>query len=217
MAVVLGGVLLRWYLAASHLRADGTGVSGRAFQALIYYPTWTRLDPLVFGVGLAAIRRHRPRWWKGLTDAAPWLGLPALALIAFALYLAEDQITVASCVWQFPLIALGMAVLLVCALSPRLPFNRIEIPGAAFVASIAYSVYLSHKLVIHFVIGWCGQRGLALTSLPAIVLVEVLIYLAGALLFFAVERPFLQLRRRLVPTTESMNQGASSVDMTMRW
>ncbi len=197
IAVVLGGIALRWCLAASHPNADGTDVSGRAFQLFIYYPTWTRLDPLVFGVVLAAIRQHRPGWWRHLVEAAPWMALPALALIAFALYLAEDRITVASCIWQFPFIALGMAALLVCALSPRLPFNRIEIPGAAFLASIAYSVYLSHKLVIHFVIGWCGNHGLALTSLPAILLVEGLIYLGGTLLFFAVERPFLQLRHRI--------------------
>jgi peptidoglycan/LPS O-acetylase OafA/YrhL len=197
VAVLLGELALRGYLAASHPRADGAGVSGRAFQMLIYYPTWTRLDPLVFGVVLAALRQHRPTWWKRLTEAAPWLGLPALVLIVFALYLGDNQITVTSSIWQFFLIALGMAALLVCALSPRLPFNRIEIPGAAFLASIAYSVYLSHKLVIHFVIGWCASHGVALTSLPAIVLVEVLIYLGGTLLFFAVERPFLQLRHRI--------------------
>lgn len=195
--VVLGGCALRGYLAASHPNAAGNGVSGRAFQSLIYYPTWTRLDPLVLGVVLAAIQRHRPAWWQRLTNLAPWLWLPAFALIAYALYLAEDAITVVGCIWQFPLIALGMAALLVCALSPRLPFNRYQIPGAAFLASIAYSVYLSHKLVIHFVIEWGGQQGLALTSWPAILLVELLIYLGGTLLYFAVERPFLLLRHRI--------------------
>lgn len=195
--VLLGGLALRGYLAASHPHSDGTGVSGRAFQLLIYYPTWTRLDPLVLGVVLAAIRQHRPTWWKRLTERAPLLALPALALIAFALYLAEDAITIASCIWQLPLIALGMATLLLCAVSPRLPFHRVEIPGAAFLASIAYSVYLSHKLVIHFVIGYCASHQLALTALPAILLVEVLIYLGGTLLYFAAERPFLQLRRRI--------------------
>lgn len=199
VAVVLGGLVLRGWLAASHPHADGVGVSGRAFQMLIYYPTWTRLDPLVFGVVLAAIQRHRPGWWNHLIASARWLWLPAFAVIAFALYLGDDDITVASCIWQFPLIALGMAALLVCFVSPRLPFARRKIPGAAFIASIAYSVYLSHKLVIHFVIGLCANSGFALTSLPAILLVEVVIYLSGATLYLAVERPFLQLRRRLAP------------------
>ncbi len=199
LVMILGGMVLRGYLALSHPQTDGTGVSGRAFQMLIYYPTWTRLDPLVFGVVLAAIQLHRPVWWNHLTAQARWLWLPALALIAFALSLGEKDITVTTCIWQFPLIALGMAALLVCAVSPQLQFAQREIPGVAFIASIAYSVYLSHKLVIHFVINFCSARSLALTSLPAILAVEILIYFAGAGLYLAVERPFLQLRHRLAP------------------
>jgi peptidoglycan/LPS O-acetylase OafA/YrhL len=87
--------------------------------------------------------------------------------------------------------------LLVCGISPRLPFRRIEIPGAAFFASVAYSVYLSHKLVIHAAIQFCSNHDIALTSIPAILLVELLIYAAGLILFLSIERPFLQLRHRL--------------------
>lgn len=65
-----------------------------------------------------------------------------------------------------------MAALLVCVESPGLPFRRIAVPGAAFFASSAYSVYLSHKLVIHFVIQLCARQHLALTSAPALLLVE---------------------------------------------
>jgi peptidoglycan/LPS O-acetylase OafA/YrhL len=164
----------------------------------IYYPTWTRLDPLLFGVVLAAIEKFRPLWWNQLMEAARWLWLPGLAAIVYGLYLGDGEIlTVAACVWQFPLIAIGMATLLLGAVTPRLPFQRIEVPGAAFLASIAYSVYLSHKLVIHFVSGLCATHQISLLSLPAHLLVETCIYAGGALLFFAVERPFLQLRHRI--------------------
>jgi peptidoglycan/LPS O-acetylase OafA/YrhL len=90
-----------------------------------------------------------------------------------------------------------MAALLLGAVSPRLPFRRIEVPGAAFLASTAYSVYLSHKLVIHLVSGLCSTRHISPLSLPAHLLVEACIYTGGALLFLAVERPFLQLRHRI--------------------
>src|SRR6266853_1281229 len=53
--IIFGGILLRTILAYQNL--GETGVSFRGFQAWIYYPTWTRLDPLVFGVALAAIER----------------------------------------------------------------------------------------------------------------------------------------------------------------
>ncbi|MEP7015409.1 MAG: acyltransferase [Verrucomicrobiota bacterium] len=195
--VVLGGLVLRGVLAWQH-PGDQGGVSFQGFQLWIYYPTWTRLDPLVFGVVLAAIEKFRPGWWQRLTNCGIWLWLPALVAIVYGLYLGEGEIlTVTACIWQFPLIALGMAALLICAVSPRLPFRRIEIPGAAFLASIAYSVYLSHKLVIHAVIQFCSDHNIPLTSIWALILVEICIYMAGFLLFLSIERPFLQLRHRL--------------------
>lgn len=194
--VVLGGIALRAFLAWQN--PGNGGVSFRGFQFWIYYPTWTRLDPLVFGVVLAAIEKYRPNWWKQLMATATWLWLPGLTAIVYGLYLGEGEtLTVAACVWQFPLIAFGMATLLLCAVSPRLPLGRMKVPGAAFFASIAYSVYLSHKLVIHFVIGLCSKYNIALISLPAHLLVEAGIYTAGVILFLTVERPFLQLRHRI--------------------
>src|SRR5213079_946265 len=198
--IVIGGITLRAFLAAQNPSVDGGGVSFRGFQAWIYYPTWTRLDPLVFGVVLAAIEKFRPNWWQRLMNCAPWMWLPALGLIAYALYLGETKdLTVVACVWQFPLIAAGMAALLVCAVSPRLPLCRIAIPGAAFIASIAYSAYLIQKLAINGVEQFCSSHNIQETSALALIGVEIAVYAAATLLFFAVERPFLQLRRRLAP------------------
>ena len=200
-----GGILLRTFLAYQNPAAD-VGVSFPGFQAWIYYPTWTRLDPLVFGVALAAIEKFRPSWWERLIDFATWLWLPALALIVFALWLGEgDYLTVAAAVWQFPLLAIGFAGLLVCAVSPRSVLGRVKIPGVAFIASIAYSAYLVQKLVIHAVSHFCLNHAIALTSTSALVGVEVCVYLAATVLFFTIERPFLELRHRIAPrkTSES--------------
>jgi len=196
--IILGGIALRTILAFQNL-AD-TGVSFRGFQAWIYYPTWTRLDPLVLGVALAAIEKFRPNWWEGLTNLAPWVWLPALGLISYALWLGEgEHLTITACVWQFPLVAVGMAALLICAVSPRLPLRRIAIPGAAFIASIAYSAYLVQKFVIHAVGEFCATHKINPVSAPALIGVELCVYAAATILFFAVERPFLQLRKRLAP------------------
>ena len=200
--IFFGGILLRMFLAYQNLTEEG--VSFRGFQAWIYYPTWTRLDPLVLGVVLAAIEKFRPAWWKALTDVAPWLLVPALAVISYALWLGEgEQLAVAACVWQFPLIASGMASLLVCAQSDRLPFRRVRIPGAAFIASIAYSAYLVQKLVIHAVGEFCRAHNVDLTCAPALIGVELCVYAAAALLFFTLERPFLQLRHKIAPRKRS--------------
>jgi peptidoglycan/LPS O-acetylase OafA/YrhL len=204
--IVLGGITLRAFLAYQNLGEEG--VNFRGFQAWIYYPTWTRLDPLVFGVALAAIEKFRPPWWKRLTDSAIWLWLPALGLISYALWLGEgDNLSVAACVWQFPLIALGMAALLVCAQSPRLPLRRVAIPGAAFIASIAYSAYLIQKLVINAVGKFCTDHKIDLTSAPALLGVELCVYAAATVLFLLIERPFLQLRHRIAPRSSPAAAG----------
>jgi len=194
--LVIMGFVLRWYLALQFMTA--TGVDFHGFQTWIYYATWTRLDPLIFGVALAAIEKFRPQWWQRLTDSALWLWLPGLACIGYALYLSDaDEITLVAAVLEFPLIALGMAALLVCAVSPRLPFRRVRIPGVAFIASVAYSAYLVQKLVIHFAEQWCSNHSINLDSAVAVIVVQVCVYAAATILFFVIERPFLQLRHRL--------------------
>ncbi len=201
--LVVGGIALRTFLAAQNPSVDG-GVSFRGFQAWIYYPTWSRLDPLVFGVALAAIEKFRLQWWRRLTNYAIWLWLPGLVLIVYGLWLGEgDYLTVTACTWQFPLIALGMAALLIYAVSPRLVFRRVAIPGAAFIASIAYSAYLIQKLVIRFVEQFCASHNIVLTSAPALICVELCVYAAATILFFTVERPFLQLRHRITPRSRA--------------
>jgi peptidoglycan/LPS O-acetylase OafA/YrhL len=199
--IFFGGILLRTFLGYQN-PAEVSGVEFRGYQAWIYYPTWTRLDPLVFGVALAAIEKFRPKSWDRLTNHAIWLWLPALALIVFALWLGEGEyLTFAAVIWQFPLLAIGMAALLICAQSDRLPLRRVRIPGAAFIASIAYSAYLVQKLVIHAVAQFCLAHDISLESTSALVSVELCVYIAATILFLAVERPFLQLRHRIAPRT----------------
>jgi peptidoglycan/LPS O-acetylase OafA/YrhL len=149
---------------------------------------------------MAAIKEFRSSWWRYLTNKAHWFLPLGIAALAYGLYLGEDDLTIATCVWQFPLVAFGMATLLLAAVSPGLPLRCLDLPGAAFIASIAYSVYLSHKLVIHQVAGFCASHDIAPASGMAHLIVEVSIYLAGTLLFLAIERPCLRLRRRLVPS-----------------
>jgi peptidoglycan/LPS O-acetylase OafA/YrhL len=65
---------------------------------------------------------------------------------------------------------------------------------------------LIQKLVIHFVEQFCTSHHIALTSVPALVGVEIAVYAAAVLLFVVIERPFLQLRRRLAPRNYSLQK-----------
>lgn len=193
-AVLIWCVAIRALLA--HVNASASQPSFGWWQQWIYYPTYSRLDALTVGVSLAAMESFRPAWWSRLTRSAVWLWLPGLAAIVLALILAEDGLSIVSSALGFFLVAFGMGTFLICAVSPHLPFSRVAIPGAAFLATVAYSVYLSHKLAIHWIDNLSAVY--PISAVPTYLLLLMSILLIGSALFFAVERPFLKVRQTYV-------------------
>jgi peptidoglycan/LPS O-acetylase OafA/YrhL len=81
------------------------------------------------------------------------------------------------------------------ALSTNGLLSRVKIPGAKLIATLAYSLYLTHKELIHLV-----DR-----CIPAIAQAHVFLWLVvyafsclivAAALYLCIERPFLILRDR---------------------
>jgi peptidoglycan/LPS O-acetylase OafA/YrhL len=179
--VVIGGMLIRGY-ACLH---------GKDYLESIYYPTYTRLDGLMAGVLLAAIQSYQPQRWAALQSRANALAGLGLVVIAVAIWLFRDRSFV-PVVFGFPLLALGFALLVTAAASPN-GFGRWRIPAASWIAAMSYSLYLSHKLAMHFV----ASVLMSTPHIPGAVAFLgyiVAIFTCGALLHYGVERPFLRLR-----------------------
>ncbi|RCS30802.1 acyltransferase [Rhodanobacter denitrificans] len=185
LAVVAVGMLLR---AQASLR-------GLDYLENIYYPTWTRLDGLLAGVTLAAIQAWRKDWWAALQTRAGTLAWLGLLVTGAAIVLFRHRFTLAASVFGYPLLALGLALLVASAASPRGWLGRRRMPGAGWIAAISYSLYLSHKMVFHAVAGVLTTR--PLHGWAAFAAYAAAVLAAGTLLHYAVERPFLRLRTRL--------------------
>ena len=183
--VVALGMLLRGY-AVLH---------GKDWLESVYYPTWTRLDGLLDGVVLATIQTYRPRGWAGMQRHASALGIAGLVLAAAAIWLFRDKSGFAASVFGFPLLSLGLALLVAAGAGRSGWLGRWRMPGAGWIAGISYSLYLSHKLPMHAVhealARWPAVHGLAAFAMYALA-----IFATGALLHYAVERPCLRLRAR---------------------
>jgi peptidoglycan/LPS O-acetylase OafA/YrhL len=170
----------------------------------IYYPTYSRLDGLLAGVTLALVKTFRPFWWSAIARRGHMLTGLGLALAGVALYLLKDRTEFASgaaavgTVIGFPVLSAGLALLVASALSTN-GLLRIKVPGAKLIATLAYSLYLTHKELIHLVdlsfpvIAQAGRwQWLGLYAICCLVV--------AATLYLCVERPFLILRdRRPVP------------------
>lgn len=189
-ALVLAGVALRTgvWLRDQHLTAD------RAWYVEdLYYPTWARMDGLLAGVLLAVVKVYRPQAWARLIARADAASVAGLLLVAAALWLFRDRTGLAANTVGWPMLSAGMALLVLAAATPHSLLGRLRVPGATWVAAISYSLYLSHKLVMH------AMHPALPASLhgPGRFAAQALAILAGgALLHYLVERPGLRWRDR---------------------
>ena len=191
------GMLLRdweWrHAIAPHLAPGADAARAVAgYVGRIYSPTWTRIDGLLAGVLLAALRAFRPAWWTRVL-AHGWVLLGAgLALLVAATRV--DVLARGGAVFLYPLVALGCACLLLGALSPRTPLGRRALPGVRMVALLAFSLYLTHRQVYAWLDGAVGDLA-ANAPFAAFVLYNGASLAMAALLYVAVERPGLRMRR----------------------
>ncbi|MBQ5965634.1 acyltransferase [Massilia sp. ZL223] len=201
LAVLLGGIALRawaWHAQVApylHVK-EGEDWFVLRYIEHVYNPTWARLDGLLIGAALAAVRLHRPAWWRWMT-ARGWAFLAAgLLLVIAAAPLFEGLVTEAGAVVGFPLLSLGLGCVLVGMASPAILPGRIELPGARLVATLAFSLYLTHKSMFRLVSEHAGAY-LEGSNLLVLGCYGGAALAAGALLYLAVERPGLRLRERL--------------------
>ena len=200
-AVLVLGMALRgwfWLHDVAQRPFDPWAAPGAGrYMTYIYYPTWTRLDGLLAGVSAAAVQTFRPTWWTRLTARCNLVLLCGVLGVVAATFAFGGQIGgMFAATFGFPLIALSMGLLVIGASASSSIASKLAAPGVGALATGAYSLYLSHKIVFHYMaraaVDWSPQlRSWAL----AIALGAALI--AGAALYLAVERPFLRLRDHL--------------------
>lgn len=161
----------------------------------IYYPTWARLDGLLCGVALAVWKSFRPDGWVRVQRHANVALVMGLAVMALALWLFADRTGLLANAIGWPVLSLGLALLVFAGAGRDGLIGRRAFPGAGWLAAISYSLYLVHKAMYHVVQANWGEP-LEGTGLIAFATYGVMAIAAGALLHYAVERPFLTWRDR---------------------
>jgi len=171
---------------------------GKAYYMYIYYPTWSRLDGLLAGVALAAFYYFKPQHWQRLTAKGNRIFLIALALLAGAWYIAhgDHQYEMRGAIFGYPAIAIGYGALVLAALSPTSALYRYSSAITRLIATLSYSIYLTHKQLIHLTHEFLRPRGIGDDSYAGFWISVAVSLLGGWLLHLIVEKPFLRLRDR---------------------
>lgn len=171
---------------------------GRAYYMYIYYPTWSRLDGLLAGVALAAFYYFKPQSWQKLTAKGNRIFFIALALLAGAWFIAHDQhqYEIRGAIFGYPAIAIAYGALVLAALSPTCFLYKYSSKITRLIATLSYSIYLTHKQLIHLTHEFLQPRGIASDSYASFWISTTVALLGGWLLHLIVEKPFLRLRDR---------------------
>lgn len=210
-SMVIAGMILRYAIWENQVGVlVEAGKLREAFAVYlrdVYYPTYTRLDGLMVGVMLAAARFFKPDLCKRY--APPRVALPvgvALVVAALALFSIRGPLegTNLFLVFQaqlgtvagFPLISIGIGFILGAMLDLEPVLRRWPVPGAAVVAALSYSLYLTHKSVFHLDRLIFGEENLQ--GGFGFVVYLVTSFAAATVLWFCVERTFLLLRDRFL-------------------
>ena len=142
-AIVVGGIVLR---SGTWLHFDTLGSDRNWFVENIYYPTWNRLDGLLAGVILAVWKTYRPDSWARVGVRADRVFLVGLATMALSFWLFRERTGLLGNSVGWPVLSLGLALLVFAGAQTGSWIGRRAVPGAA---------WLGEKLL-----GFSAQRSL---------------------------------------------------------
>ena len=168
------------------------------YMTYLYYPTTCRLDGIILGVGIAALKWFHPVLWSQLMTRGNRLLLASGGFLAAAILALWKHYSFLCSTAGFTLLNLGFALLTLAALSPTGFLGQIRVWGAKEIALLSYSIYLTHTLALEFAEHLFGS----LTTLVAGLSTIALILAAALILYVCVEWPALAFRRRVLEKCE---------------
>jgi peptidoglycan/LPS O-acetylase OafA/YrhL len=167
----------------------------------IYYPTPTRLDGLAVGVLIGSLFQSS-KFRAIINRNGNLLVLTGLTTIVFSLWFCRDQYSQQASLSGFTLVAVSYGILVTGAVSATSFLSRKPNSITSQLAALSYSVYLSHKGVIHLI-----QMLLQKTEIPAsgtsgLVICFIFCILAGLFYRYCIEKPSAQIKNKILNSSD---------------
>lgn len=121
----------------------------RIWYMKIYYPTYTRLDGLVTGIGIAYFYEYSI-WFKSFINSnGNILLISGLIVVGFSFWICNDQTSQTASIIGFTIVSAGFGLILMSAVSKSSFLYHSKSVWTNRLAVLSYSIYLTHKGVIH--------------------------------------------------------------------
>lgn len=203
--ILIGGMILRamlWleFISPVFATLDGRNLAN-LFDKVIYYPSYNRLDGLLVGVVIALLFTFRPTFKKWIENHPNLPAILGLVFLGLACWVTTDRFSFLATVLGFPAFSFGFGGLVMSAATPGSALNRLYVPGAALMATLAYTLYLTHKELIHLFHPLFKNFSFFENETSMILAIFAVSIVGAVTLHLLVERPFLQLRNKVLGKT----------------
>jgi len=163
----------------------------------IYYPTYTRLDGLAIGVLIGYLFQFSARFKTVVERNGNLLLLTGILAVAFSLWFCKDQYSAQASTFGFTLVAISYGILVAGAVSSSSFLSRKPNFLTSQLAVLSYSIYLSHKGIIHIVQLVMDQNKISAGD-NLVLIICFLACLAVALLYrYFIEKPSVVIKNKI--------------------
>jgi peptidoglycan/LPS O-acetylase OafA/YrhL len=199
LTLVLRALIWHFYLKP----IEGTDNFGMEWYRNIYYPTYTRLDGLITGVGIASLYRFREKLFLSIKYFSNWFILAGIIVFIGCYLIARNQHSGIATIFSFNLIAIGFGFFVLSAIIPGSLLFRFKSVVTRNLATLSYSLYLSHKGLIHITQRIFGGLMDANSNLMLILCLVICIFGALVMRVF-IEKPALKMRNKILSRKEAV-------------
>ncbi|MBJ2123584.1 acyltransferase [Flavobacterium sp. IB48] len=121
----------------------------RIWYMKIYYPTYTRLDGLTIGIGIAFFYEYSKRFKNLVNSYGNQLFLIGLIIVGFSFWICSNQISQLASTVGFTTVSIGYGLIVMSAISKSCFLYHSKSILSTQLASLSFSIYLTHKGIIH--------------------------------------------------------------------
>ena len=162
----------------------------------IYYPTYNRFDGLLVGISIACVYHFLPEVWAKLSMYSHYLIGVSFAILVVAGFLCYEQDTLNASLFGFWVVSVGYGFLVMAAISKTCFLYKWNSKIINFIATLSYSIYLTHKGVIHLTQYLFANLKL---NNNLLLLISIATSIAIAyLLHITIEKPFMKIGKFFV-------------------
>lgn len=195
------GLIVRIYswqtfVSPIYLDKENMALVGNTYSKYVYYPTYNRLDGLLVGIAIAMLFSFRPKAKDWLMSKGNYFFGFGIIVLTSSYFICQDQFSFHTAVLSYPLVSIGYGLLVIAVLSSNCFINKFNFNIFSALATISYSVYLTHKQINHILQNLLADYDINRNwSFLICFLVSII---GGLILYITIEKPFLILRDKLL-------------------